>query len=87
MVALVIAGAALAIVAVVLGAGEGVTSAPADCRRAVTVSAPDTVPVCSATLAAGNNSLVLPAGMVKLTVVPPVENWIVESPPRNPAQS
>jgi hypothetical protein len=70
---LMITGAALAMVIVVEGAGEGVTSTPAEVSFTVRVMVPATVPVCTRG-APVKTAEVVPAGTWKLTVPPPVVN-------------
>ena len=63
-----------------LGAGEGVMSPPSAVNVAVMVIVPATVPVCMAGLGTGKVARFAPAGMVKVTTVPPVENCTAGSP-------
>jgi hypothetical protein len=58
---------------------DSVTSPLADCRERVSVIVPATVPVCSAIWLVEKAAVVLPAGIVKLTVRPPVGNWMAAS--------
>src|SRR5262249_6684929 len=71
-----ITGAALAICALIAGAGLGVMSIPPAVRRSDTVSVPETLPVW---IASGASDVVAPAGIVKFAVVPPDANCTVRS--------
>ncbi len=67
-------------VVVIAGAVVGVTVVPAACNDAVTVIVPAVVPVIRRTLCCvPKTACVVPAGMVKLAVNPPLENWIAGS--------
>jgi len=69
-------GAARATWEVIVGAGLGVISMPPASSRKVMVMVPETVPVW---IDSGALAEVLPVGISKVAVVPPVENWIVRS--------
>lgn len=75
-VTLLIVGAAALIRTISVGTGLGVISVPDAVRRAVIVTVPATVPVCRPTLFSVTSE---PAGMLSVTVRPPVENCTVGS--------
>src|SRR5579872_3847677 len=59
-----------------VGAGDGVMSCEEAVSAAVMVAVPATVPICTPTELTGASA---PAGMVRVTVRPPVANWTVGS--------
>ena len=52
-------------------------SCPPAVSLTVSLMAPETVPVC--TVGAVEKALVWPAGIVKFSVLPPLENWMAGS--------